>query len=334
MQLNSIPVCVLALCVLAPKGSAQQIPDRPTLDALLGSNQTLEDFESFDLPEGEGALLDVATLDDTTVANGQGPGLVEVGATYVDHENTTLQWNGDAWFGLVTKSILSGSLELGAQINIVYGPLVQAMGVDLVNFEGFGYTGTVTFKDGAGQVLGTIPVMLTGTPNERVFVGWQHAAGIGSVEIESPTYTFSPIIDDHGYGDFAGLGTIYCSANSNSTGSPAGISASGSASSSAGDLTLEATPVPDENGIFFHAANQSALPFGNGFLCTIDFLRRGQIVTASVNLATYTYDNSILKKNLSDWIGTTRNFQYWFRDPMGGGAMFNTSNAISIDILP
>ena len=131
-----------------------------------------------------------------------------------------------------------------------------------------------------------------------------------------------------------GLGTKYCVANANSTGSPADIVASGSASSSAGDLTLEASPVPDESGLFFHGANEDQLPFGNGFRCVADNVMRGQLVTGSGNVATYTYDNSILKKNLSAYVGTSRSFQFWFRDPMGGGSSFNTSNGISIDILP
>ena len=130
------------------------------------------------------------------------------------------------------------------------------------------------------------------------------------------------------------IGTKYCSANANSTGSPADIDASGSASSGAGDLTLEASPVPDDTGVFFHGDTEDSVPFGNGFRCVADAIKRGQAVTASGNLATYTYDNSILKKDLSDHIGTTRKFQYWFRDPMGGGSLFNLSNAISIDILP
>ncbi len=52
------------------------------------------------------------------------------------------------------------------------------------------------------------------------------------------------------------------------------------------------------------------------------------------NVATYTYDNSDAKHSLAGYVGTTRNFQYWFRDPAGGGAFFNTSNAMSIEIRP
>jgi hypothetical protein len=130
------------------------------------------------------------------------------------------------------------------------------------------------------------------------------------------------------------IGTKYCSANLNSTGSPADISASGSTSSFAGDLTLEASPVPNKPGIFYHGANQIQAPFGNGFICVAGSVKRGAIVFATGNLATYTYDNSNAKHDLSAYVSLNRKFQFWHRDPMGGGAFFNTSNAIAIGILP
>ncbi len=132
----------------------------------------------------------------------------------------------------------------------------------------------------------------------------------------------------------AQIGTKFCTANANSTGSPANIWATGSASSAAGDLTLVSSPVPNQFGIFFHGANQSQIPFGNGFLCTTGEITRGAVISAAGNIATYIYDNSDARHSVAAFVNTTRHFQYWFRDPMGGGALFNTSNAISIAILP
>jgi hypothetical protein len=136
-----------------------------------------------------------------------------------------------------------------------------------------------------------------------------------------------------------GPGTKYCVANNNSTGAPADLSSSGSASASAGNLTLTSAPVPNQNSIFFHAANQAQVPFGCSFLCATGNIIRGAIVLASSNSASYTYDNSDTKHNLGGFVGATRNFQHWYRDPMGAGSCasgdtFNTSNAISIGILP
>ncbi len=132
----------------------------------------------------------------------------------------------------------------------------------------------------------------------------------------------------------ASIGTEYCTANPNATGSPAHISGSGSARSSAGDLTLTSAPVPNQISIFFHGEDQSLQPFGEGFLCTTGGIVRGSAVMAVGIVASYTYDNSDTEHSLAGFVGSTRNFQHWFRDPLGGGASSNTSNAISIAVLP
>ncbi len=178
------------------------------------------------------------------------------------------------------------------------------------------------------------------------------AAGAGSSVQESVTLAGSPsdlaysdalalavscepgVLDGVDLVSIGGIGTKYCTANANSTGAPADLSASGSASSGAGDLALESSPVPNQNGIFFHGANPTQQPFGNGFLCASGNIVRGAVITGAGNLASYVYDNSDAKHSLAGHVGLTRHFQYWFRDPMGGGALFNTSNALSIAILP
>ena len=134
--------------------------------------------------------------------------------------------------------------------------------------------------------------------------------------------------------DDESIGQKYCTANSNSTGAPADISASGSASSAAGSLVLTSAPVPNQSGVFFHGASPTQNVFGNGFMCATGGITRGAVTFATGNLASYTYDNSDAKHSLSAFIGTTRNIQHWFRDPLGGGALFNLSNAIAIAILP
>ncbi len=328
----------LALSVSTPSalaggscGADGQILTRADLLARLGGNAVIEDFEAFSIAPGMAAVLDISCLDDSSIALGQGPGLVQPGATYCDPAGIELQWNGDQYFSRTTKTILSN--HAGA-IHITYSPAVTAMGVDLSAYIGYPYTGTATVYDPSNGVLGTVSFTLVSGGAERFFVGWADAGGIGRVEIFSPTYSWSPKIDDHAYGSCDGLGTKYCVANPNSAGGPADISASGSASSAAGDLTLTSTPVPNQNGIFFHGTNQVQNPFGNGFMCTAGGIVRGAVVMAVGNTATYTFDNSDAKHSMGAFIGTTRNCQHWFRDPPAGGAFFNLSNAIAIMILP
>lgn len=126
-----------------------------------------------------------------------------------------------------------------------------------------------------------------------------------------------------------GIGTKYCSANNNSTGAPADISAT-----SLTPVSLTAAPVPNQPGIFFYANNQNAVPFGCSFLCATGQTVRGIVVNASGNTVSYIYDGSDAKHTLPS--GQTKNFQYWYRDPMNqancGGQTFNTSNGIQIAI--
>ncbi len=128
--------------------------------------------------------------------------------------------------------------------------------------------------------------------------------------------------------------TTYCTATPNSTGAPADLTLSGSTSSAAGDLLLRAEPVPNQFGIFFHAMNQAEIAFGNGYLCATGDIKRGAVIFTSGQVGTYLYDNSDAKHSLASYVGSMRNFQFWFRDPMGGGAFFNLSNAISLTVCP
>jgi hypothetical protein len=63
-------------------------------------------------------------------------------------------------------------------------------------------------------------------------------------------------------------------------------------------LTLNAQPVPNQTGIFFHGANQTQVRFGTGFLCDSGNLKRGTDTSGSGILATDTCDNSNSRHDL------------------------------------
>lgn len=130
------------------------------------------------------------------------------------------------------------------------------------------------------------------------------------------------------------LSTRYCISVPSSTGSPAVLVAHGLAHVAHGNLRLQAAPVPDEPGVFFHGAAQSQVPFGNGFLCLSGNTSRGAVVLASGQQSEYEYDNTDTEHSLVPFIGATRYFQYWFRDPLAGGSLMNLSDALSIVLLP
>lgn len=126
------------------------------------------------------------------------------------------------------------------------------------------------------------------------------------------------------------LGTSYCTSNPNSTGAAAQLSAVGSNSIAADDLTLISGPVPNQPSIFFHGGSQISVPFGNGLLCAAGgIVRLSPIVVGAGNVAELDVDMPT-----SGITPGTRYFQHWFRDPAGGGASFNTSDGVGITFLP
>jgi hypothetical protein len=133
------------------------------------------------------------------------------------------------------------------------------------------------------------------------------------------------------------FGTTYCPSAENTLGLSACVFASGSASAGNADLTIAVGSVPNQVALFFHGSNQIRVPLGCGFLCTAADLVRSDVVFASGNAASFTYDNSSSRRSLLDYVGQVRNFQCWYRDPMYSnpcGNSHNLSNAISISIEP
>lgn len=188
---------IALMVVISVSGAyAQQIGDRATLNSLLASSTT-DDFESYNISSGSATGMNVTFLDSLTIVNGQGPGLVNVGATYSDPSILQMQWNGDQYFGLNSKTILSNG-STGA-IRIDYSGGVHAMGLDARAFSGFGYSGVMDVYNGATSV-GSIGFSLTNGGSESVFLGWQNGGGITHVIVSSGAFSWSPIIDDHTYG--------------------------------------------------------------------------------------------------------------------------------------
>ena len=186
---------------MSAAANAQQIATRANLNSLLATSTT-DNFEALNIFPGTGVNMGVSSLDSTTVIGTQGPNLVKPGATYRSTTGTNLQWNGDTYYSLVTETILAngpnGSLEID------YANATQAMGLDANNFQGYGYSGTMSVYNGT-SLVGTLNFSLSGNGGETAFLGWQNASGITKVVLSSPTYTWSPIIDNHTYGTFSSV---------------------------------------------------------------------------------------------------------------------------------
>jgi hypothetical protein len=124
----------------------------------------------------------------------------------------------------------------------------------------------------------------------------------------------------------------YCHTSPNSAGAGAQISATGSLSVSANDTTLVSIGLPPAQfGLFYYGPNQIEVPFGNGFRCVGgQVFRLGIQMSDGAGTMTRFLDMTALPSGGDIEAGDTWNFQCWYRDPMGGGAAFNLSDALSI----
>ena len=125
----------------------------------------------------------------------------------------------------------------------------------------------------------------------------------------------------------------YCQGGLNSTGSPAAMGSTNTPAVSATDFSVDvSSAVAGQFGIFFYGPGQTQTPFGNGFRCVSGLTTRlnpPQQIDASGE-ASRVLDFPNLPSNAMILGGSAWNFQFWYRDPAGGGASFNLSDAIEV----
>jgi len=127
----------------------------------------------------------------------------------------------------------------------------------------------------------------------------------------------------------------YCTLSPNSVGSGATIGSFGSQSVTFNDFTLWANNIPaGEPGIFYYGSTQAAFPHGNGTQCVASMnLYRLPFVHADLfGQAFYQIDFSNPPSFFGAILpGDTWHFQFWYRDPAGGGSGFNFSNGLQVE---
>lgn len=129
----------------------------------------------------------------------------------------------------------------------------------------------------------------------------------------------------------------YCLTSPNSVGAGARIAHSGSTSETLNDTDLVVTGAPPgQIGIFFYGGGQAQTPFGQGWLCVGGSIQRltPPVVVSAAGAGALFLD--LVGTPPSDEIdaGETWNFQFWYRDPVGGGANFNLSDGLRITFCP
>lgn len=130
--------------------------------------------------------------------------------------------------------------------------------------------------------------------------------------------------------------TVYCATATNSSGLDARISYSGSQSVAAADLRLHVTDCPpNQFTIFFMGQAQTEVPFADGWLCVAGQIWRYDVTsTGSAGVPSQSIDMVTSPSTLIT-VGSTWDFQNWFRDPQGpGGTGSNLSNALEVLFCP
>jgi hypothetical protein len=129
----------------------------------------------------------------------------------------------------------------------------------------------------------------------------------------------------------------YCSSTPNtfSNGAQCGVLGTSSIKAGAFALTAQGVP-PGHAGRFYMSRTQAFQPFGDGNLCLGSPVRRLPVTYAlatgdalyTVSFADSTQPTSLIRA------GDTWNFQFIFRDPIGGPLTFNTTDAVSVVFCP
>ena len=133
----------------------------------------------------------------------------------------------------------------------------------------------------------------------------------------------------------------YCQTSPNSATLGAVMDFTGSTSISANNFSLRTTDgVPNVFGLYFYGPNMIQAPFGDGFRCVGGQTFRIQppaqfngsgVVTRAVDFTSPPAGSG----GGAITAGSSWNFQFWFRDPMGpGGNGFNLSDGLNASFIP
>jgi len=167
------------------------IESRGNMQDLLGGGGACEDFETFDVADGQIFVTDCRSVNCTRVCSGQGPGLVECDNNFVAFGSNVV-WLGRGNDGLPSKAIRSGTT-----FGMTYPTPAQVVGFDLRELNGQGIFVRVNIIDAGGFTVDSREFQDANA--ESIFVGYHLPAGIPEIRLEGLFSTF-PTIDDHCFG--------------------------------------------------------------------------------------------------------------------------------------
>jgi hypothetical protein len=128
---------------------------------------------------------------------------------------------------------------------------------------------------------------------------------------------------------------VYCESEPNSTGDNAGITYDGNPSISENEFYVTVTGLPpNQPGWFFYGTEAIDVPFGNGVRCIGGQVNRYRKVAIEITGNTDVHLDFTFPPLDTIVPGVPYYFQLWYRDPMGGGAGYSTSDALSVIFAP
>jgi len=136
------------------------------------------------------------------------------------------------------------------------------------------------------------------------------------------------------------MAVSYCLAAGNTAGTQALMSSLGSPSIASNDFVLTVAGAPPlKPATFFYGASQALMPLGEGVLCLGWPVQRVQplILTDQQGAAALPIDFTSAPFSSGPFAVApheTWNFQLWYRDPLGGPAGFNFSDALEVLVCP
>lgn len=134
------------------------------------------------------------------------------------------------------------------------------------------------------------------------------------------------IVADRGCG-----GQSYCTTSPNSAGAGALLLISGSGSLFANDMAATVVGLPgSQPGLLYFGTQAAAAPFGDGTRCAGGTLVRLPPAFPTSGFLTIPLD----VQALGIPAGTSRYFQFWYRDPAAGNSGFNLSDAFEMNLCP
>lgn len=192
-----------------------------------------------------------------------------------------------------------------------------------------------TYDGGTGACPGTqvsssrSPILHNSTTSPRDYYLSVYTIGVpwSNVTYELLLH-ISPILD----------GAPYCVAGRNSTTVGADLTIQGTTSVAADNLQFVGVNLPNNTmALLFDGSVQVPLQtFGDGYLCTGGTMNRLRIYPGSASgVWNWPLGNSSLPAVATLTVGTTTNFQLWYRDVGGpGGSGFNLSSGVQVTFSP